>query len=127
MSISSIEERANRWRESGDTGASSKTIWGVMMGLPYRHASHPLDGDDLGRCIRLLERIPEWKPRLPEMAAVSPYWAALVENWADLERLAALTAPSPLRLRMRNLLRPIEKADPNVFRLNEHLTIRFGK
>jgi hypothetical protein len=125
--MSSIEERAAQWRAGRDTGASSKTLCAMMLGETPRYRDHPHDGDDLGRCLRLLELIPEWKPRLPEMAAVSPYWAALVENWADLERLSKLTAPSPLRNRMKALLGPLEDADPNVIRLGRGVTMRIGR
>ena len=125
--MSAIEERAKAWRSSSDTGASSKAIWDVMMGLTPERYAYPMDGADLGRCHRLLDLIPEWKPRLPEMAVVSPYWAALVENWADLERLAKLSAPSPLRNRMKAILRPIEDADPRVFRLKGGVTMRIGR
>lgn len=125
--MSTIEERAASWRRSGDTGASSKALWAVMMGQKPEKSAHPIDGADLGRCLRLLDRIPEWKPRLPEMAVVSPYWAALVENWPDLERLSKLTAPSPLRNRMKAILRPLEDADPSVFRLSGGITMRIGR
>lgn len=125
--MTTIEERATAWRAGRDTGSSSKTLWSVMMGEPPRHRDHPMDGGDLGRCLRLLDLIPEWKPRLPEMAAVSLYWAALVKDWADLERLSKLTAPSPLRNRMKALLRPLEDADPTVFRLRGGVTMRIGR
>jgi hypothetical protein len=128
--MSTIEERAAAWRSGHDTGASSKAIWAVMTGQQPERSAYPMDEDDLGRCLRLLELIPEWKPRLPEMAVVSPYWAALVENWPDLERLSKFTAPSPLRNRMKAILRPLEDADPNFIRLGGRLsgvTIRFGR
>lgn len=124
---SSIEARARAWRMGSDTGASSKVIWDVMMGQQPERSAYPMDGDDLGRCLRLLELIPEWKPRMPEMAAVSPYWAALVKDWADLDRLAKLSAPSPLRNRMKAILRPLEDADPRVFRLRGGVTMRIGR
>ena len=53
--------------------------------------------------------------------------AALVQEWPDLNRLAKLTAPSPLHLRMQRILRPIEAADPKVIRMGPHVTIRFGQ
>ena len=124
--MSSIEERAAAWRAGRDTGSSSKTLCSMMLGETPRYRDHPMDGSDLGRCLRLLDLIPEWKPRLAEMATVSPYWAALVKDWADLERLAKLTAPSPLRNRMNAILRPIEAADPNVIRMG-NVTVRFGR
>lgn len=64
-----VEGRAIYWALSDDTGMSSKAIARHMTG--GRHgisgASPPSDSSDRGRCIRLLELIPEWIPRLNEM------------------------------------------------------------
>jgi hypothetical protein len=64
-----ISTRALFWYLSGDTGVSSETIAHHMLGHPEpRMYGPPSDADDRGRCIRLLELIPEWIPRLPELA-----------------------------------------------------------
>jgi hypothetical protein len=47
-------------------------------------AAHPQDADDLGRCRLLLEAVPEFTARLQGMADVSPVWASIVANWAEL-------------------------------------------
>ena len=63
-----VEQRALFWALSGDTGTSSEAIARHMTGNPqYRYAGPPSDASDRGRCIRLLELIPEWLPRLNEM------------------------------------------------------------
>ncbi|WP_438980262.1 hypothetical protein [Polynucleobacter sp.] len=64
----SVESRALFWALSGDTGNSSRTIAGHMTGnLVESDMMPPGDRDDRSRCIRLLELIPEWLPRLDEM------------------------------------------------------------
>ena len=63
-----IEQRAQYWALSDDTGVSSKTLCAHMTGNPTGFTSPPSDADDRGRCIRLLELIPEWIERLPELA-----------------------------------------------------------
>lgn len=64
-----VEGRAIYWALGDDTGISSKAIARHMTGA--RHgifgASPPSDASDRGRCIRLLELIPEWLPRLDEL------------------------------------------------------------
>lgn len=64
-------ERATFWALSSDTGTSSKSIARHMMGFGIDndrfYSGPPSDSDDRGRCIRLLELIPEWIPRLPEL------------------------------------------------------------
>lgn len=62
--------RALFWALSGDTGISSKAIMAHMTGYEKTDSfgmQPPSDSSDRGRCIRLLELIPEWLPRLNEM------------------------------------------------------------
>lgn len=66
-----VEERALFWSLTNDTGISSKTIVAHMLGTPKTDVfgmMPPSDASDRGRCIRLLELIPEWIPRLQELA-----------------------------------------------------------
>lgn len=129
-----MSEKALAWIVGNDTGSSSKALWAVMMGQKS-DGSYPHDPDDLGRCMRLLEAVPEWKSRISEMAAVSNYWAGLAENWDELERL--MREETGLKRRwigganktydkMKAILRPLEDADRNVFRMGNGATIRFG-
>lgn len=63
-------DRAILWALSSDTGISSEAIARHMLGFgPYDRIGFqpPSDSSDRGRCIRLLELIPEWIPRLNEM------------------------------------------------------------
>lgn len=62
-----IYDRALFWAMSGDTGISSEAICNHMLGYPERRVMPPSDASDRGRCIRLLELVPEWIPRLNEM------------------------------------------------------------
>ena len=62
--------RAVEWLMGDDTGVSSMSILSVMLNVkPSRlfGTCPPFDDDDLGRCHRLLERFPEWVPRLREV------------------------------------------------------------
>ena len=79
---STIEQRAARWARDGQVGMSSRAIHDHMLGLGSRCGfAHPHDPDDLNRCLLLLDLIPEWKPRMGEMAQHSPQWAGLVNSW----------------------------------------------
>ncbi|EKC7895920.1 hypothetical protein L4Q08_005472 [Pseudomonas aeruginosa] len=86
---STIEQRATKWLRDGQVGASSRAIHDHMLGLtPKRgYYDHPHDPDDLNRCLLLLDLIPEWKPRMREMAQHSTEWAALASSWEKLTNL----------------------------------------
>lgn len=92
MSVKTISQDV-AWFHDGHVGLSSKCIWFVMNGTdPLTLAAkgggeHPLDPDDFSRCYLLLQRNPDWRARIGEMAAVSRAWAALAAHWDELERL----------------------------------------
>jgi hypothetical protein len=80
-----LNQRVANWIVNGRVGSSSKAIWLHMTGTPTEgEYSHPYDPDDLNRCLLLLDLIPEWKPRMSEMAVHSIAWAALAERWEEI-------------------------------------------
>src|SRR5579875_1707260 len=101
-------ERAAEWLLSDDTGLSSMAIVARMLGARHGHFPYPHDPSDLGRCLRLLERIPEWRARLTDMTACSESWARLIEVWDELEALYREELPSGMAprcfARMREVL-----------------------
>lgn len=82
----SEQQRANLWIVKGNVGVSSKCIWGHMTGTVTSGcaSSYPHDGGDFNRCLLLLEAVPEWKPRMAEMAAHGDVWAKLASNWESI-------------------------------------------
>ena len=78
------------WMLSGDTGTSSKCICAVMTGSKCQDGRPPSDPSDFGRCFRLLQHFPEWRPRMGEVAAKFPEWIALVRQWSELTDLYKL-------------------------------------
>jgi hypothetical protein len=64
-----VKERVMFWALIGNTGTSSKTIAMHMVGTGYKDwfSWPPMDSGDRARCIKLLELVPEWITRLPEM------------------------------------------------------------
>lgn len=77
---------ALEWVTGRDTGASSMALWSHMM-TGRSTGEHPHDADDFGRIARLLDLVPEWRARVPEMARYSREWAALVAHWDALDAL----------------------------------------
>ncbi len=84
----SVSRRGHMWLAGTDSGLSSKAICRHMLGIKSR-GDCPHDPSDLGRCLRMLELFPEWKPRIGEMATYSPQWAALAANWDSLAEMMA--------------------------------------
>lgn len=78
------------WRKSWVIGVSSDSIHWALAGwsvLDSDRRDAPYDSDDLGRCIVLLDLMPEWRKRLNEVAEKVPAFAPLVPEWARLEGL----------------------------------------
>src|SRR5262245_29659528 len=81
------EDRELAWVTGTDTGLSSCCIlarlgdsaMAVAKALQRVHGAtwpHPEDPDDLGRCVRLLDRFPDWRKKLPMMNECGAKWAA---------------------------------------------------
>lgn len=78
------------WLDSDDTGSSSLYMayafsYNLTLWIPRKipSYSYPRDPDDLGRCIRLIEAVPEFGRCIPEMAQKGAHWMAVTSNWAD--------------------------------------------
>lgn len=79
--MNDIYERAFKWLFSSDTGMSSKALCAHMLGIKlFEHPSVPMDAADRGRCIGLLQLIPEWIPRLDEMKKYKPERYTIFNN-----------------------------------------------
>lgn len=77
-------ERRAAWLKLHDNGLSSECIADVMCGIPGTGA-YPHDGDDFGRCERLLILYPMWRERFAaEMPRVNAVWGALVPRWGEI-------------------------------------------
>jgi len=48
-------------------------------------ADHPHDASDFGRCLELLDAVPEWSNRVNELAEISPTWAKITASWSVIE------------------------------------------
>jgi hypothetical protein len=84
-----------QWLNGPDTGLSSLTIYGVMHNESAARAAQagfgagqtPSDGDDFGRCYRLVALFPSWRARMGEVAARYPQWGPFVQAWDELSAL----------------------------------------
>jgi hypothetical protein len=79
------------WLAGEDTGISSKVIAFHMVNIPltereFYWPNTPSDPSDFGRCLRLIEKIPEFRPRLWELATISEKWEILVNHWDAIEK-----------------------------------------
>ena len=80
------DENAEWWLIHGERGISSETMFHHLSGRRIgKYESHPHDPADFSRCYKLLEAVPQWRPKLHRMNDVSPVWKNLVDNWPKLE------------------------------------------
>ena len=91
-----VMTRLEWWvNESNDRGVSSFTIAHAIGKVPWTafsknggwYADAPYDSDDFGRCFRLLQLIPEWHDRLPEVVQYCPRFKPIIALWNELCRL----------------------------------------
>ena len=82
-----VEKRALWWISNGQVGLSSKTMWQHFMCQDVVRLNHPHDPDDFSRCYKLLQIVPEWKPRILELSVRSKAWKILAENWDKLTEM----------------------------------------
>lgn len=80
-----VSERAQAWLLNGRVGMSARAIYCHMTESQDKERwNHPHDPDDLNRCLLLLDLIPEWRPRMGEMAAHGKAWAGLSGIWDEI-------------------------------------------
>lgn len=102
------------WLASDDTGLSSRYMARVLaplagLGRVPEERAHfggvhwPHDGDDFGRCVRLLQAVPELRPHVPAMAGHGKEWSGLVQHWEELE--ASHAAGTDIYDLMREVMR----------------------
>lgn len=86
-----VAQKALWWISNGQVGMSSKTMWNYFMGStkPYP-VNHPYDPDDFSRCYKLLQAVPEWRPRIQELKSLSKAWSNLADNWDELTQMYEL-------------------------------------
>ena len=72
----------NAWLASDDTGPSSLSMASILSGGQFNAENHyPRDPDDLGRCIRLIRAVPEFKDRIHLLRDHGKQWSAVANNW----------------------------------------------
>lgn len=96
------------WLASDDVGASSRYMASVLSGQFSAPNHYPLDGADLGRCIRLLVAVPELASKLHEMKACSPQWSAVIDNWDKWKALYEAGEGKELYQEMKSAYKSIE-------------------
>ena len=112
-----INKNLNNWLATGDRGISSEAIASQLTSINIVEScwfsTHPRDPSDFGRCMRLLDAVPEFRPRLKEMAEVSPVWAALVKQWDELESLYKEEFPTGKAPKLYDRMQKIESETIN--------------
>jgi len=102
------------WLASDRTGLSSLFMAGVLGGFSRPYA-YPRDPSDFGRCLGLLDAVPEFRARIGEMKGQGPEWSALIGAWDELESLFLEEKPLGLAprcyYRMKELLKDNQEID----------------
>lgn len=108
------------WLASDDTGVSSRYMAAALAplaGLPpwIPKSNHfrpfPHDPADFGRCVRLLEAVPELRPHIAELADPKHghVWNAIAAEWETLEQWYTEDLPSGRSYRVCKRLQEMDK------------------
>jgi len=108
----SILDRASWWRERGEVGTSSLTIWcaftaGVIT--PHRDFCYPLDPDDFRRCKLLLDLLPEWRADFSKVVERFSWFKPFADRWQSFEVLYAEESPKNLCPKLYDLMQLARK------------------
>lgn len=71
------------WLASDDTGASSLYMASVLTGEFIAENHYPRDTADFGRCLRLVEAVPELEGKILEMSQHGKKWAVVAAHWHE--------------------------------------------
>ena len=83
------------WLVSNDTGRSSKTMACIALGATGKlRTDAPYDPSDFGRCLRLVEVVPELRTCFGQIAEIEPRFAGILENWDALEAIFRRDLPT---------------------------------
>ena len=74
------------WLASDDVGESSRYMITVLasLGLPMPDGATPSDGDDLGRCIRMVDAC-GLESEIHRLESMGDDWCRIAKNWASLK------------------------------------------
>jgi hypothetical protein len=79
-----MRDRLLKWFAGPDVGLSSKAMAMAALGIDF-DPDYPHDPSDFNRCLLLLLHVPEVKPHMHKLAAVSPQWSRLIARWDEIE------------------------------------------
>ena len=83
-----IKMKAIEWLLGRDTGISSKTMCGALVGIKPAWRDVPYDPADFGRCLRFIRFMPGGtKDIVFKNLANDPVWAEIGKRWDELESL----------------------------------------
>lgn len=86
-----LSDAARRWLAYGPLGSSSAAMFWACTGVTPRNTkvdpdalAHPRDPEDLLRCLRLLDMVPECADAPEAMRGRSEVWTRLADAWPTL-------------------------------------------
>ena len=83
----SIGMGLSAWLASDDVGMSSKFMASVLSGQFQAEFAIPYDPADFGRCVRMIQAVPELQQHFDKMLEHGPMWKAVVGNWAQWSKM----------------------------------------
>lgn len=114
-------DRARWWKQRGERGTSSNTIFNAFGAdeLPLGRHDIPHDPADFRRCKRLLDLIPEWRSQLHRVVVQFPYWKPFVDRWDEMEALYNEERPKGEAPKLYALMQELAKQAEDIRRSSQ--------
>lgn len=71
------------WLASDDTGMSSLFMASKLTGMFEAEYAYPHDPADFGRCLRLIEAVPELESKIRDMSQHGKEWVVVAAHWYE--------------------------------------------
>ncbi len=97
-----MKDKILKWLLTGKVGASSRAMACCFANIDAGERCHPYDPDDLSRCIKFLDAVPEARSQMDKLRSISVQWEKLVDRWDELEETYRRELAIDRRSRKRN-------------------------
>ena len=81
------QDKALEWIVNGEVGASSRTMFAALLGVPCEEPEFPHNAEDFRRCYLFAQKAKLTRVDLDMICKRFPWWSNIRDIWYQLETL----------------------------------------